>query len=417
MDLKTIFQTVWQTLRRNPLRSFLSVFGIVIGIAAVVIVLSAGAGLQKFIFRELEAFGSDFIEIEPKVPNVSKTSTANATGIAQGVSVTSLKTDDVEAVGRLANIETWYAAVMGQAIATAGSEKKVVNFMGASSTLVDIDTTQLSRGRFYSDQEEKSLARVAVLGATVAEDLFGNQDAIGRRIKLGRESFEVIGMTEAQGASIFFDRDSMIYVPLKTAQKLLMGINHVTFAVATMRDPSREAETVQEATLLLRDRHELDADDPDKDDFAVNTATEAQEILGTVIGGVTILLVVLAAVSLIVGGVGILNIMYVSVSERTGEIGLRKAVGATAADISRQFLIEAVAITLAGGLTGVVVGIGVTALVSVGARSQGIDWPFAISLPGIFLAVIFSMGVGIIFGVAPARKAARLDPIDALRRE
>ncbi|MBI5621516.1 ABC transporter permease [Candidatus Falkowbacteria bacterium] len=404
-------------LHRNKGRTVLTILGVVIGIAAVVVVMSAGNALEAFVLGQLEAFGSDYIEIEPKVPNVSKTSTANAHGLTQGVAMTSLKNDDLEAVQQMRNIKMVYGAVTGQAIVRYANDKKTAMLWGTTEDYPRIDTGEVAEGRFFTDEESRSLARVAVLGYDVKQRFFGEADALGQNIKVGKYNFKVIGVYSQKGSAFFFNMDDIIYLPLETTQKLIMGIDHVSFMVAKLQDPSREQESADEATRLLRDRHNLESDNPDKDDFAVNTPSEAKDILGTVIGGIQLLLIAIAAISLLVGGVGIMNIMYVSVTERTSEIGLRKAVGATSRDVLWQFLLEAVVITFVGGIVGVVLGIAVSAGVSVGASHFGFDFAFIISWAGVVLACIFSIGTGLLFGLYPARKAARLDPIEALRYE
>ncbi|MEK7139531.1 MAG: ABC transporter permease [Patescibacteria group bacterium] len=381
------------------------------------VVLCAGQSMKAFILGQLDTFGTDYIQVEPKAPNTAKDSSASATAVAQGVALTAIKNNDYEAVIKLPNLGAAYAAVTGQAIAKANGEKKTTMLYGLTSQYPEVDAGTLWSGRFFTDEEDKSLARVAVLGWGIKEKFFPDQDPVGQMIKIGQYNFRIIGVYAERGSAFFFNLDDLIVLPLETTQKLIMGIDHITFLVAKMTDPSRAGETVDEVVRLLRERHDLDTGNPDKDDFAVHTAAEAQDLLTTIVGGVTLLLIALAAISLIVGGVGIMNIMYVTVTERTAEIGLRKAVGATQRDILWQFLAEAVAVTLLGGIVGVILGLLVTGVVSVGAASQGYNFPFIISWSGIALAVGFSVGVGIIFGYYPAKRAAGLDPIEALRWE
>ncbi len=211
------------------------------------------------------------------------------------------------------------------------------------------------------------------------------------------------------------DFDEIVYVPVKTVQKSLMGINYLQAITSQMLDSSIEDETAYEMKQILRENHDID--DPDKDDFEVMSATEAKEMMGTILYALKIMLVVLAGLSLVVGGVGIMNIMYATVAERTFEIGLRKAVGASPKSILEQFLIESIIITFLGGVGGIILGIIVIYGVYLGANYYGMEWPFAISWVGIVIAIVFSVAVGLIFGIYPARKAAALDPITALRRE
>jgi len=227
----------------------------------------------------------------------------------------------------------------------------------------------------------------------------------------------VIGVLAERGSAFFFNLDDMIYVPLRTFQKRIMGVDYVTFAVAKMNDPSQGQQTQLDLTRIMREQHGIATDDFDKDDFAVNTMDEAADMLGNVVRGITFLLVALVCISLAVGGVGIMNIMYVSVAERTFEIGLRKSVGADRRAILWQFLFEALLITFSGGVVGIIFGAILAYLVAILARSYGLAWIYHISLFSIFIAVGFSGLIGFIFGLYPARKAAALNPIDALRRE
>jgi len=218
-----------------------------------------------------------------------------------------------------------------------------------------------------------------------------------------------------QGTIMYMDMDDWIYMPLRTLHKLVMGIDHVSFIMGKMADKEMGDVTTEELTTLLRDRHNIT--DPDKDDFAVITMEEAMNIWDSVMGGITLLLMSIVAISLIVGGVGIMNIMLVSVTERTYEIGLRKAVGASRGKIMSQFLWEAVTLTTLGGIVGIVLGLGISFLTYLGAQSQGFDWPFVIDPVAILVSVSVSVAIGLIFGIFPARKAANLDPIVALTKD
>jgi putative ABC transport system permease protein len=276
---------------------------------------------------------------------------------------------------------------------------------------------KLAAGSWYSEEEDKSLARVVILGSKLKETLFGQEEAVGQTIRLGKSKFMVIGVAEPRGATFNYDMDNMVFMPLRTCQKIVMGVDHLLWIFVKMVDPSQEAATVDEINSLLADRHDIPFGNSDKYDFAVMSMTQAKDMIDTVLGGITLLLVALAAISLLVGGVGIMNIMYVSVTERTYEIGLRKAVGATSRNVLWQFLFETIVITFLGGIMGVILGIGVTFLLSLIATSQGLNLPFIISFKGIALACVFSIGLGLFFGIYPAKKASGFDPIEALRYE
>jgi len=305
--------------------------------------------------------------------------------------------------------------VVGQAIATYESEAKTTNLWGVSADFLNIDSGKVGAGRFFDDGEDKGLAQVAVLGSKLKTNLFGGADPLGRYVKIGKLSFKVIGVMEERGASSFLDLDKMAFVPIRTLQKKIMGINHVMFVMAKLKDVNLSDQTVEDITYLMRERHDIT--DPVKDDFAVSTMAEAKDMINSILGGVTLLLAAIAAISLLVGGVGIMNIMYVSVTERIFEIGLRKALGATAKDILNQFLIEAISLTFLGGIVGIILGSLISWVVALVAQSQGFAWPFSLSFSSIFIAVGVSVAIGLIFGLYPAKKAASLNPIDALRQE
>lgn len=415
--LHTTIDIALAALHRNRGRTILTILGVVIGIMAVVVVMSAGQAMKAYVMSALETFGTDYVEVEPKAPNAAKSSSDSATAVAEGVSLTALKKDDFAAITKLPNLGAAYAAVTGQAIVKANGDKKTTLLYGVTSQFPLVDSGQLWSGRFFTEEEDNSLARVAILGWGIKEKFFPDQDPVGQIIKIGSHNFRVIGVYAERGSAFFFSMDDLVILPLQTTQKIIMGIDHISFVIAKMVDLSREGETVDEVTRLLRERHDLNTGNPDKDDFAVYGAAEMQDMMSTIVGGITLLLVALAAISLVVGGVGIMNIMYVTVTERTAEIGLRKAVGATRREIMWQFLAEAVTVTILGGIFGVIFGLAVTWLISVGATSQGYNFPFIISWSGVGLAVGFSVVIGIIFGYYPAKRAASLDPIEALRWE
>jgi len=408
-------QIAVHALRRNKVRTLLTVLGIVIGIMAVITVMSAGKGLEAFVVEQIETFGTDVIQVEVKVPNTGKTSTANAIGIAQGIQITTLTLADAEALKKIPNIKDNYASVLGQEIVSFSGEKKQIMLWGASASFIDIDASTVSVGRFFSDDEDKSLVNVAVLGNTVKEELFGDEEALGQLIKVGRQKFKVIGVMAPRGSIAFFDLDNFIYVPVRTIQKKLMGIDHVVAITNQVYSQELADQTAAEITALLRERHDLASNNPDKDDFSVTTMAEALEIYATIFGAISLLLSAIAGISLVVGGVGIMNIMYVSVAERTYEIGLRKSVGAAKNNILWQFLWEAIVITFLGAILGFVLGVVLSLLLSLVATGLGFGWPLVISPSSIILAIGVSLAIGLGFGVFPALAAARLDPVTALR--
>jgi len=415
MQYREAFKIAIRALKINKGRSLLTILGIVIGIAAVLVVMSAGNSIQNFVFAEMDSFGSDIVQTEIKIPSTKHTSSENATSMVQGVVITSLKLSDQDAILKLPNIKKSYAAFLGQEVLSWEDKVKSSMVMAASASLAEIDSSKVDTGRFFTKEEDDSLARVVVLGSKMKEKLFGQSDAIGQNIKIRKTNFKVVGTVKSNGGSFFIDRDQMVYIPIQTAQKLLWGIDHVSFIASEMKDPSKDEETVADINELLRERHNIT--DPDKDDFAVTSMDDAKDMLGTILGGVELLLIALAGISLVVGGVGIMNIMYVSVSERTFEIGLRKALGAKYKDIMQQFLTEAVVVTFLGGLVGVIMGIILNYLVFILASSKGLTWELSLPFSALFTSLSFAVILGLVFGLFPAKKAALLEPINALRQE
>jgi len=405
----------WQTLRQNKGRSGLTVFGILIGIALVIIVMSAGNGVQGIVLNEISSFGDNWINIEVKIPSADSQSRENMQAFSRGVSITTMRTSDARAIEGLDSITDLYAMVNTQAIVSYREEKKQPMIFGVSASYIDIDKSEIAEGEFFTDADDLGAAQVAVIGNEVRDVLFGNGNAVGETIKLDGKNYQVIGVMEERGSTGFFNMDELVYVPLRTVQRKIMGIDHILAMIAQLDEGADPEAAAEEIRFLMRERHDIS--DPDKDDFSVTTQTEAIETVGTIVVAMTMLLIVIAAISLIVGGVGIMNVMYVSVVERTFEIGLRKSVGATEKDILWQFLSEAVVITFIGGILGIALGGLVAFVVATGAQSQGLAWDFKISFSSVAIATGFSVAVGLVFGIYPAKKAAKLDPISALRAE
>ncbi len=436
MKLLSLAKISLKSLRSNKIRTALTILGVMIGISSVIVVYSAGEGISDLIISEVESFGgSDMIETEIKVPSTKKGSSSeqqSAASLVQGVQVTTLTLDDMEDVNKLPNVKDSYAGIMGQEQVSYGNEVKRAMVMGVSASYIDMDKSEIDYGRFFSDTEDKSLAKVVVLGYKIKEKLFGDSDPIGKFIKIRKDKFRVIGVIKERGAVMTFDFDNIVYLPVRTLQKRIMGIEHVLYMMHQVYDSDDAKETAEDIRLVIRENHDLETvniepggvlaigeylTDTSKDDFRVVTMTESMDIMSTVTGAITLLLLAIVAVSLVVGGVGILNIMYVIVTERTAEIGLRKAVGAKYSDIMIQFLIEAILITVAGGIVGIIVGALISAAIALGARSYGLDWKFIIPIKAFVVALGFSTFFGVVFGVYPARKAARMDPMTALRNE
>ena len=418
MNKKTLIPLLFafRTIRTHKARTALALLGVVIGVFAVVVVTSLGEGVKGFVLGQVESFGTDLIQVEVKIPNTTAMSSDNASSRAQGTQITTLIVKDGEAIAKLPNVEATYAGTIGQERATYGSLGKRISLFGTGSGVALVDSNaKIESGRFFTDEEDESLAQVVVLGSEIKETFFGESEAVGQSITLKGDKYRVIGVLAPRGAAAFFNLDVFTYVPVQTLQKKLLGVDYVQFVSVKMENTTRETETVADIVALLRKRHDID--NPDKDDFAVTSTKEAQETLSDVLGSLSILLLALTSISLLVGGVGIMNVMYVSVSERTSEIGLRKAVGATSRSILQQFLFEALIITLLGGLIGIVLGMLLTVGLGAVFASLGFALPLTFSFQSFLLGVGFSTAVGIIFGLAPAYRAASLTPMEALRKD
>ncbi|MDD5489592.1 MAG: ABC transporter permease [Candidatus Moranbacteria bacterium] len=410
-----VFRMAFRNLRMNKLRTALTTIGIIIGIMSVIVVMAGGAALKGFVMGQVAAFGSDYIQVEVKVPGTGATSLANASGRATGVSITTLKEEDAKAVAKLPNVAAWAAGNMDQElVAYKGTTKRVILF-GVSPSWQQIDAqAEVQEGNFFSEGENNALDQVAVIGSGVRDSFFGLEDPIGKNIKIKGQSYRVVGLAKKRGAAAFLSFDDMIFVPVNTLNKKLLGINYFQFITFKVADTSRMEQTALDIRAVMDKQHKTT--DPDKEDFSVVSATEGMQILDSVFGTINYLLLALTSISLLVGGVGIMNVMYVAVTERTREIGLRKALGATNSGILRQFLFEALVVTFLGGVIGILLGIGMTFLLNELIARFGYALIFTIPLQSVLIAVGFSFFTGIIFGVYPAWKASKLSPIEALRK-
>ncbi len=403
----------------NPSRTILTTLGIMIGIGTVILVLSAGEGFKSYINSQIEVNGSNVVFVEVSVPastkqrsNSSGNETANSSA-NNAVPITTLKNRDIEDVKTLPNVLNAYGVSMGQQVVTYKSVSKNAFIFGASSSRFDVDQSVIEQGRGYTYQEDKSLAQVAVLGNKIAKDLFGEEDPLGRLIRVGNYNFEVIGVYSAKGG--FDGSDDQVFIPVTTLQKKIQGIDYLVYAVVQLEDNTKADATSLDIADVLRRNHYIS--DPIRDDFKVTTQEETMDIFGTILQGITFLLIAIASISLMVGGVGVMNIMYVIVTERIGEIGLKKALGAKNKDILYEFLIESVILTIIGGVFGVLGGAIGAFIISKIAQSFGLTWDFIVPLWGVILSVSISAIIGIVFGVFPARNASKLNPIEALNKE
>ena len=409
-------------ITHNKSRTFLTTLGIMIGISTVILVISAGAGFKSYINSQVDAFGSNTIFIETSVPASTKDIANGAqesgnvnSSASNAVPVTTLKNKDVKDVRNLQNVKNSYGAALGQEVVSYKNSSNNVFIFGADANRFDIDKGILEKGRGYTEEEDRSLAQVAVLGADIAENLFANDDPIGKLIRVGNYNFEVIGVYERRGSFGISNDDEQVFIPITTLQKKLLGIDYLFYAVVELYDNNKAKVTALDVAEILRENHSID--DPSKDDFKVNTQEESLDIFNTILQAVTFLLIAIALISLVVGGVGVMNIMYVVVTERIGEIGLKKALGARNKDILFEFLIEAILLTLIGGIVGILFGSSLAFGVAKIAQKFDFDWEFIVPIYGVVLSVSISMLIGIVFGVFPARSASKLNPIEALNKE
>ncbi len=408
-------QLAWNALKAKKTRSILTIVGISIGIAMVIAIMAAGRGLDYLIMGELEVFGSDTVSIEVKVPSTKKNSSENATSQAQGVAITTLKDKDLEDVSKNPGIVAAYGYVMGQEVASYEGQNKTVLLVGEGYNVREVEKFDLAEGRMYTQEEQESTTQVAVLGWGVKDYFFGDNSPLGQMVYIKGKPFRVVGVAAKRGAVFSMDMDNVILLPTKTMQRKILGTDYFQAIIGKLKDVNKADATVLDLEDVIRANHKID--DPAKDDFAINTMAEAIGILSSVVGGITLLLVALVCISLVVGGVGIMNIMYVSVTERVFEIGLRKALGAKSKDILWQFLSEAIILTVLGGLVGIVLGLILALIIYFTATYYGLSWIYSVPISSIFLSVGFSGCVGLVFGLYPAKKAASLEPMTALRKE
>ena len=394
-----------KALMANKLRSILTMLGIIIGVGAVIAMISIGMGVRQQVQDSISSLGSNMLIIMPGAP--SSHGVRGAAG-----SYTTLKKEDAEAIKKnIKNIDYVAPTVSRAYQIVAGNQNWNSSVQGITPEYMAIRNLTVGSGAFISEHDLASRNRVAVIGSVVANNLFGGENPTGKNIRINNNPYKIIGVLDAKGQSAMGqDQDDVVLIPLTTAQERLIGITHVSSINVQVSSIEAIDQVQSEINNLLKQRHKIVGDK--EADFDVRNLTSLMDMANQTTGMITALLGSIAAISLLVGGIGIMNIMLVSVTERTREIGIRKALGATYNVIVTQFLIEAVVISLMGGIIGIIFGIGASQLIS---KFSGMST--VLSIPTIFLSFGFSIAIGLVFGVYPARKAARLNPIDALHYE
>ncbi|HEY4475502.1 MAG TPA: ABC transporter permease [Candidatus Paceibacterota bacterium] len=414
MKFRDALKTASLGIRHARVRSLLTMLGIVIGIASVILLMSVGRSAQELIIKEVEGIGSNLIFVHPGATRGSRFSSPPS---VQGVVIKTLTERDALALRREPSVSRVAPEVRGRARVIFENNDLETTFEGTNADFFTVRNFKVERGNPFTVTDVQSFRRVAVIGSELAETLFGLRDPIAKQIRLKGIAFTIIGVLEEKGVGPFgIDQDNLIIIPITIAQKQLLGIDYYNdLSIQANADYTIDFVKTR-ITAVLRSSHGIT--NPDKDDFSIHTQEDALSILGNITSILTVFLTAIASISLIVGGIGIMNIMLVSVVERTKEIGLRKAIGATQKDILLQFLLEAMMLTVVGGLTGILFG----ALLTTGVYFVLVNvlpggWVFALPLQAVGLAVLVSGLTGIVFGIYPARQASRKNPIDALRYE
>jgi putative ABC transport system permease protein len=405
MNLAQILRIAMRALARNKLRSALTMLGIIIGVAAVIAMVSVGQGAQEQAQQQIAAMGSNVLFVG--------SGTVSRGGMSMGWgAVKSLVYDDVTAIVReCPAVKAAAPGTMSTAQVVFGNDNWSTRVTGTEPQFFDIKIWPFQEGAAFTQVDVDAVNNVAVIGETVRKNLFGATDPLGQTIRINNLPFKVVGVLNSKGTSpMGDDQDDTIVAPVTTVQKKMNGQTWLRWVMVSAISREASFAAQQQITSLLRDRHRIRAGQDD--DFFVRNLADFAELADQQSRLFTILLASIASISLLVGGIGIMNIMLVSVTERTREIGIRMAIGATEGDVQQQFLIEAIVLSLIGGAVGIALGMGASYMIT-----NTLGWPVLVSTKAIVAAALFSAAVGIFFGFYPARKAARLDPIEALRYE
>lgn len=407
IDFKSTFKIAVLSLKTNKMRSCLTSLGIIIGVAAVIVMLAIGTGASTKVTKDMESMGSNLLTV--------RSASANQGGVRQGAgSRPTLTLKDAIAINRLARGVEAVAPVSNQNQQVIyGNQNWSTTVYGTTGRYLGIKAYEILIGRNFTAEDIKNSTKVAIIGSTVSSELFGDVNPVGKTLRIGGVPFRVIAVLKTKGSTGPFDNDDLIFIPITTAQKKVFGVyfpGTVNMIVVKSQTPELMEYTEEDINEILTKRHNIGINQ--EKDFEIRNSAEFQERLKSTVKTFSILLGSIASVSLLVGGIGIMNIMLVSVTERTREIGIRMAIGARSSDIRKQFLIEALLLAIIGGLIGVVAGVLTSFLVTKFSDLTAEITPFS-----IILSLSFSAIVGVVFGFYPAYKASLLNPIDALRYE
>ena len=414
MRFTDTIKTASAGLRHAKVRTMLTMLGIIIGIASVMLLMSIGKSAERLIVDQVERFGSNLISIQPGGSGSSRFRPPPA---VLGIVIKTLNDRDLDALRREPSVVGVSAEVRGSGRVIFENNDLATTYIGVTGEYFDIINLEFASGGRFTQFDDDAAAHVAILGPGIADTLFGERNPIGKTIRIKDASFRVVGVISAEGLGLLGSAMSdMVLIPMSVAQKQLLGINYYN-EIAVKAAADYDIEFVRSRIVsILRQNHRIT--DPDKDDFTVRTQAEALDLLGNITSILTLFLTAIASISLVVGGIGVMNIMLVSVVERTREIGLRKAVGATNRDILMQFLTEAVILSILGGIGGILFGALLTAGVYViMIQLSSFGWVFTLPASAIISAVLVASITGIVFGLYPARRAAQKAPIEALRYE
>ena len=407
MTILMIIKIAFRALVRNKMRAALTMLGIIIGVSAVIAMVSIGQGAQASVQAQISSIGTNLLFVSAGAQNVG--------GVRSGTGETGTNTltiEDLEAIGReVPSVSMVTPAVNTRTQLIFGNQNWNTQIQGVNEQFPEIRKWSVQEGAFFTDGDVRTAARVLVIGQTIADNLFPGMDPIGQTLRVRDLPFRVVGVMvrkgqDAQGR----DQDDTALAPYSSVQKKILGSERVSIAYVSAISQEATFTAQEQITELLRQRHNLGGNEPN--DFTVRNMTDIADAANETNSIMTMLLASIASVSLLVGGIGIMNIMLVSVTERTREIGIRMAIGARSSAVRTQFLIESVVLSLTGGMVGILLGLVVSFLIP-----QMLGWPTMVSTPAVVGSVVFSAAVGIFFGYYPARKAAALDPIDALRHE